>query len=110
MDTRTPQSALPKGPAYPPGVGPMGVDLNTLADLPQDLRGRAIKALQDLQDAVALGDPDKATAPTAELTAIIAEIQQAKASENTNKLFGGQRVQGTRGVMEAFAKRAGVAA
>lgn len=110
MDTRTLDPGLPKGPAYPKGTGPMGVDLNTLADLPQDLRGRAIKALQDLQDAVALGDPDKSAAATTELTAIIGEIQQAKANENTNKLFGGQRISGTRGVMEAFAKRAGVAA
>lgn len=93
------------------GVGPMGVDLNTLADLPQGLRGRAIKALQDLQDAVALGDPDAATGPTAELTAIIGEIQDAKAQADTTKLFtGAPAALGTHDVARFFAKRAGVTA
>jgi hypothetical protein len=91
-------------------LGPMGVDLATLEDLPQDLRRRALNALAELEAAVKLGDPDKATAPTVELTSIIAEIQDAKTQAATNKLFGGQRVQGTRDVMETLAKRAGVRA
>ena len=93
------------------GIGPMGVDLAALSDLPQDLRRRAIVALQNLQDAVALGDPDKASGPTAELTAIIAEIQEAKAQAATNKLFGAApRVHGTHAVAKFFAERAGIKA
>jgi phage-related protein len=88
----------------------MGVDLAALADLPQDLRRRALNALAELEAAVKLGDPDASAKPTQELAAIIGEIQDTKAQAATNKLFGGQRIQGTRAVMETFAKRAGVRA
>jgi hypothetical protein len=67
--------------------------------------------LDALQDAVASGDPNKATGPTQELTTIIAEIQAIKANQDTNKLFGGApRVSGTHNVTRKFAERAGVRA
>lgn len=111
MSAQTKDTGLPKGPTYPPGVGPMGIDFASLADLPQELRGRAIKALQDLQDAIALNDPDASTAATTELAAIIGELQQAKANAMTTKIFADvPRAHGTRDVMELFADRAGVKA
>jgi hypothetical protein len=107
MDTKTAMPGLTNGPQYPAGVGPLGVDLAALRDLPQGLRGRAIAALQQLEAAIALSDPDKSTAATTELVSIIAEIQAARAV--ADKMLGGERLQGARGAMRKFAQRAGVA-
>jgi hypothetical protein len=109
MSAPTKDTGLPKGPTYPPGVGPMGIDFASLADLPQELRGRAITALQDLQDAIALNDPNASTKATTELAAIIGELQRAKADAMTTKIFADvPRVHGTHAVAKFFAERAGV--
>jgi hypothetical protein len=111
MDTRTAPPAIPHGPTYQQGVGPLGVDLATLADLPNDLRRRTMEALSGLESAIAVGDPDASAKATQTLTAIIAEIQAIKTSNDTTKLFAAApRVSGTHAVIREFAKRAGVTA
>jgi hypothetical protein len=80
-----------------------------LADLPHELRGRAIAALEDLSEAVTLGDPDAAAKPTQVLRDIIAEIGDIKAARGTTKLFASvPRVSGQHEVAKFFAERAGV--
>jgi hypothetical protein len=91
MDTKTAKPNIPTGQRNAPGVGPLGVDLATLADLPNDLRGRAIAALEELEASIRGGNPDRSAKATQTLTAIMAEIQDAKASAETTKMFSGAR-------------------
>jgi hypothetical protein len=105
----TPQSTLPNGPTYPQGVGPMGVDLSTLTDLPNDLRQRTIAALTDFETALTTSDPALSAKASAALTVIYSEVQHIRANEMTTKIFAGiPRAHGSRGIMDALAKRAGV--
>jgi hypothetical protein len=99
-------------PAAPTtGLGPMGVDLSTLADLPQDLRRRTIEALADFETALTTSDPDLSAKATEALTGIYSEVQRIRADGMTTKIFAGvPRAHGSRGVMDALAKRAGIGA
>ncbi|HEX3430491.1 MAG TPA: hypothetical protein VHT03_06350 [Rhizomicrobium sp.] len=105
MDTRTTQPNIPTTAREPHSVGPLGVDLAMLADLPNDLRGRAIAALEELAAAVSAGNPDRSAKATQKLTAIIAEIQDAKASAESTKAFGNMR--GTAVTPQTLTKLAG---
>jgi hypothetical protein len=105
----TPQSTLPKGPTYPQGVGPMGVDLSTLTDLPQDLRQRTIAALTDFETALTTSDPDLSAKASAALTGIYSEVMRLRGDQMTTKIFADvPRAHGSRGIMDALAKRAGI--
>lgn len=107
VDTRTTQPNIPTTAREPHSVGPLGVDLTTLVDLPNDLRGRAIAALEELDAAVRAGNPDRSAKATQKLTAIIGEIQNAKASAETTKMLAGALGRGTTVTPQTLTKLAG---
>lgn len=98
------------GNQYPAGVGPLGVDLALLARLPQDLRRRVIDGLEALDAAMRQGNKAAEDTAAAALAALVGEIQSLNAEIDARKFFAGAlaKPQGTRDVMQAFAKRAGV--
>lgn len=69
------------GNKYPASSNVLGVDLSTLADLPQDLRRRAIQALEALADARSEGNAQAESTAAATLAEIIGEIEQAHATK-----------------------------
>jgi hypothetical protein len=87
-------------------VGPLGVDLEILRDtLPGHLFARTTAALYALEEAQATSDPDKASAATTALVAVIAEIQAYRNEKMVNNMFANApRVHGDRAVRELLYK------
>jgi len=108
VDTKTTKPNIPNGPTYPPGVGPLGVDLSDLADLPNDLRGRIIAALEEAAAALSSGDEARQTAATTRVTELVGEVQDFKNGRDVHKFFANMHGATKRGdVMRKFATRAG---
>ena len=111
MDTQTQKPGIANGPTYPQGVGPMGVSMDGLANLPQDLRRRALEALTDLETAIAQSNPDLSADATQRLTGVYSEICRLRADKMMTSIFADvPRASGTHNVMKFFAHRAGVKA
>lgn len=85
-----------------------GMNLEFLADLPQDLRRRIIDALTEADEAMKSGDDGRITEVTRLVTDLHRQVQEFRADQAARKAFAAPPAARGHDAIRYFAKRAGM--